>query len=297
MAATLSTPASIVLLVLGGAALAALGITFARTVDELADRTGIGEALAGALLVGATTSLPGLITTTAAAVENQPDLAVSNGVGSIAVQTTFLALADLAFPTRRPRARRRVAPEPPPDDPARHPDRDRPGGDRFPGRDLALRPPGVDRPRAGVRLRRVPRPGDPRDADVASAADDRDRPRRPRRGRSPDHARRAVAALRPPGAGDRRRWLGHRHCRHLPGGVEPDLGGWVVRGTDHRRRHVHAETWSPAIAAVRIGSRSALAVGDIVGGNTFDILFIAVADRGLLAPAPCTTRSTVRPCS
>ncbi len=73
------------------------GSRFARVVDRLADRTGIGEALAGALLLGATTSLPGLITTVVAGAAGDADLAVSNAVGGIAAQTMFLALADLAY--------------------------------------------------------------------------------------------------------------------------------------------------------------------------------------------------------
>lgn len=75
-----------------------VGSRFARVTDRLADRTGMGEALAGALLLGATTSLPGLITTIVAGAAGEPDLAVSNAVGGIAAQTMFLALADLLYP-------------------------------------------------------------------------------------------------------------------------------------------------------------------------------------------------------
>ena len=97
MDASLPLSVSIVLLVLAGGVLLALGLPFARTVDALADRTGIGEAMAGALLVGATTSLPGIITTGMAAAAGEPSLAVANAVGGIAVQTTFLAVADLTY--------------------------------------------------------------------------------------------------------------------------------------------------------------------------------------------------------
>ncbi len=74
-----------------------LGYHLARTVDRLADRTGLGEALAGAVLLGATTSLSGLIVTITAAVGGQPSLAVSNSFGGIAIQTSFIALADLTY--------------------------------------------------------------------------------------------------------------------------------------------------------------------------------------------------------
>lgn len=73
------------------------GTRFTRVVDRLADRLGIGEALAGALLLGATTSLPGLIVTALAAGRGEADLAVSNALGGIAAQTTFLAVADLTY--------------------------------------------------------------------------------------------------------------------------------------------------------------------------------------------------------
>jgi cation:H+ antiporter len=51
--------------------------------------------MAGAVLLGATTSLPGLIVTTLAAAGGRAELAVSNALGGIAAQTVFLALADL----------------------------------------------------------------------------------------------------------------------------------------------------------------------------------------------------------
>jgi cation:H+ antiporter len=72
-----------------------VGSRFAGVVDEIADRTGIGEAIAGAVLLGATTSLPGLMTSVIAAWEGQAGFAVSNSVGGIAAQTTFLAVADM----------------------------------------------------------------------------------------------------------------------------------------------------------------------------------------------------------
>lgn len=73
------------------------GTRFTRVVDRLADRLGIGEAIAGAVLLGATTSLPGLIVTTLAAGRGEADLAVSNALGGIAAQTMFLAVADLVY--------------------------------------------------------------------------------------------------------------------------------------------------------------------------------------------------------
>jgi cation:H+ antiporter len=92
-----SPAASIVALVASAVVLALAGSRFTRVVDRLADRLGIGEALAGAVLLGATTSLPGLIVTTLAGASGEADLAVSNALGGIAAQTTFLAVADLTY--------------------------------------------------------------------------------------------------------------------------------------------------------------------------------------------------------
>jgi cation:H+ antiporter len=68
-----------------------------RLADVIADRTGMGEAIAGGLLLGAATSLSGLTVSATAAWNGDASLAVSNGVGGIAAQTVFLAVADLTF--------------------------------------------------------------------------------------------------------------------------------------------------------------------------------------------------------
>lgn len=87
---------------IGVFALAVLVITLAgtritRVVDQLADRTGIGEAAAGAVLLGASTSLGGSVLSVTAAWNGNAELAVSNALGGIAVQTFFLAIADMAY--------------------------------------------------------------------------------------------------------------------------------------------------------------------------------------------------------
>jgi cation:H+ antiporter len=68
-----------------------------RVADRLADLTGLGEALVGAVLVGSATSLPDLITTVVPAVDGLPDLAVSNALGGVLAQTAFLAVADITY--------------------------------------------------------------------------------------------------------------------------------------------------------------------------------------------------------
>lgn len=57
----------------------------------------LGEAVAGAVLMGLTTSLSGSVLSVSAAVSGQAELAMSNAVGGIAAQTLFLAVADIAY--------------------------------------------------------------------------------------------------------------------------------------------------------------------------------------------------------
>ncbi len=73
------------------------GVKLATVVDQLADRTGMGEALAGALLLGMATSLAGIVLSVTAASRGQAELAMSNAVGGIAVQTLFLTVADMSL--------------------------------------------------------------------------------------------------------------------------------------------------------------------------------------------------------
>ena len=77
--------------------IAIAGARITRGVDQLADRTGLGEATAGAVLLGAATSLCGSVLSVTAAYRGHPELAVSNALGGIAVQTFFLAIADMVY--------------------------------------------------------------------------------------------------------------------------------------------------------------------------------------------------------
>lgn len=51
----------------------------------------------GALFVGGSTSLPGIITSMTTAAEGYAGLAIGNAVGGLTAQTAFLAVADLAY--------------------------------------------------------------------------------------------------------------------------------------------------------------------------------------------------------
>ncbi|RUO63663.1 sodium:calcium antiporter [Pseudidiomarina insulisalsae] len=77
--------------------IAVAGTRITRVVDQLADRTGIGEATAGAVLLGFTTSIGGSVLSVTAAANGHAELAMSNALGGIAVQTFFLAVADITY--------------------------------------------------------------------------------------------------------------------------------------------------------------------------------------------------------
>ena len=85
-------------LFVGAAVLIALaGAKASSFADRLADRTGLGEALTGTIFLGFLTALPGLVASVVAAWEGHASLAIHNAMGGVAVQTTALAVADLAY--------------------------------------------------------------------------------------------------------------------------------------------------------------------------------------------------------
>lgn len=89
---------SAALLLAGAAAVVLLtGPRMVRVADRLADLTGLGEAIVGAVFVGAATSLPDLVATVTPALRGLPDLAVGNALGGVLGQTAFLAVADLSY--------------------------------------------------------------------------------------------------------------------------------------------------------------------------------------------------------
>lgn len=88
----------LIALALGAAVVILLaGTRMTGLADRIADRTGFGEALTGGVLLGASTSFSGAIVSVTAALDGQASLAFSNGVGGIAAQTAFLAMADVLF--------------------------------------------------------------------------------------------------------------------------------------------------------------------------------------------------------
>jgi cation:H+ antiporter len=74
-----------------------VGVRLTRQAELLAEVLGVGQAPVGALVLGGITSLSGLVTSVSAAAYGNGDLSVSNAVGGIAVQTVFLVVADIAY--------------------------------------------------------------------------------------------------------------------------------------------------------------------------------------------------------
>lgn len=70
------------------------GTRLSRGADAIADRTGLGQAFVGALLLGGTTSLPEIAATVSASLILNAPIAVNNIFGGIAMQVTILAMAD-----------------------------------------------------------------------------------------------------------------------------------------------------------------------------------------------------------
>lgn len=94
---TWGMPALIAAFAAAALGIAVAGVVVASRADVIADRTGLGEAVVGALVLGGATSLAGLVASVTAAWQGHPSLAISNAIGGIAIQTAFLAVADVTY--------------------------------------------------------------------------------------------------------------------------------------------------------------------------------------------------------
>ena len=90
----LSLPLLLTVFALAAAVVVAASIKATHLADTIADRTRMGEALAGGLILGGATSLAGVVVSVNAALSGDASFAFSNAVGGIAAQTVFLAVAD-----------------------------------------------------------------------------------------------------------------------------------------------------------------------------------------------------------
>lgn len=97
MIAALPDAGILALFALAGLAILVLGTRITGLADRIADRSGLGEAVVGGIVLGAATSLSGTVVSVTAALEGAPQLAFANGIGGIAAQTAFLALADVLY--------------------------------------------------------------------------------------------------------------------------------------------------------------------------------------------------------
>ena len=88
---------AILLFIIAAVIAAVAGTYLTKAADQLADLTGWGEAMFGAIFLGGVTSLPGIVTSVVAAYNGHPELAVSNAIGGIAAQTLFLSIADITY--------------------------------------------------------------------------------------------------------------------------------------------------------------------------------------------------------
>ncbi|SIS85358.1 cation:H+ antiporter [Roseivivax lentus] len=95
MIASLPSPLLFAVFALAATAVVIASIKATRLADIIADRTQIGEAMAGGLILGGATSLAGVVVSVNAAASGDASYAFSNAVGGIAAQTLFLAIADL----------------------------------------------------------------------------------------------------------------------------------------------------------------------------------------------------------
>ncbi|SHI90285.1 sodium:calcium antiporter [Wenxinia saemankumensis] len=95
MLAGLSTPLLFAVLAACALAILVLGTRMVRIADRIADITGMGEAIIGMMLLGIATSLAGTVVSINAALDGRASLAFSNGIGGIAAQTAYLAIADV----------------------------------------------------------------------------------------------------------------------------------------------------------------------------------------------------------
>ncbi len=98
----LATPLVGLVFVAGAAATWAAGVVLSRSTDALDTRLDLGDELGGIVLLAIAGTLPELAVSVSAAIGGHIGLAAGNLIGGIAVQTMVLVLCDLAAGPRRP---------------------------------------------------------------------------------------------------------------------------------------------------------------------------------------------------
>ena len=95
MLSGLSLPLLLAVFAIAGSIVVAASVRATALADVIADRTAVGEALVGGVLLGGATSLSGVVVSVSVAAQGDASFAFSNAVGGIAAQTLFLAVADM----------------------------------------------------------------------------------------------------------------------------------------------------------------------------------------------------------
>jgi cation:H+ antiporter len=98
----LATPLLVLVFAAGATATWMAGVTLSKTTDALDTRLGLGEELGGILLLAVAGSLPEVAITVSAAAQGNLGLAAGNLIGGIAVQTMVLVLCDVVAGAERP---------------------------------------------------------------------------------------------------------------------------------------------------------------------------------------------------
>lgn len=98
----LSTPLLWLVFVAGAAATWSAGVYLARATDSLDERFKIGETFGGMLLLAIAGTLPEAAITVTAALSHQIGLAAGNLLGGIAIQTAVLAICDYFVIEKKP---------------------------------------------------------------------------------------------------------------------------------------------------------------------------------------------------
>jgi cation:H+ antiporter len=98
----LATPLLAMVFIAGAGATWVAGIGLSKTTEALDARLDLGAELGGILLLAIAGSLPELAITVSAATQGHLDLAAGNLIGGIAVQTMVLVVCDIASGRQRP---------------------------------------------------------------------------------------------------------------------------------------------------------------------------------------------------
>jgi cation:H+ antiporter len=99
---SLATPWLVVVFLAGVAATWVAGVTLSKATDTLDSRLGLGEELGGIILLAIAGSLPELAITVSAAAQGNLALAAGNLIGGIAIQTLVLVICDAVAGRERP---------------------------------------------------------------------------------------------------------------------------------------------------------------------------------------------------